>query len=207
MRPESVCIRRPTEPRAARRTVLVRTLPGLLTLGGPLAGLLGGCASLMGPRTVVIGREELQARLAKPFPMTRQVLRLLDVTIAPPTLDLLPDTDRVAARFDVLTQETLRGTTHQGHLRLSFGLRYAPDDLTLRLRDVRLDEAQVDGLPPAYARALSALGAELVERSLQDYPVHHFKPEDLRRADEMGYTVGDIHVTAQGLAVVLQPKP
>lgn len=172
-----------------------------------LGGVLGACASLMGPRTVVIGREELRSRLAKPFPMTQRVLRMLDVTIEAPELDLLAERDRVAATFGIHAHDTVFGEDREGRLRLSFGLRYDPSDLTLRLRDVALDEITLEGLPASLTRALGAVGTELVAHRLQDEPVHRFKPEDLKRANDMGYEVADVRVTATGLAIDLKPKP
>ena len=55
-------------------------------------------------------------------------------------------------------------------------------------------------------RYLTKLGAWIAEDRLQDFPVHQFKPEDLRTADRMGYEVGHIQVTDKGLEVRLNPK-
>ena len=70
----------------------------------------------------------------------------------------------------------------------------------------KIEQVMVEGLPPVYQRALSTMGAQLVEDSLNDYPVHQFKPEDLRTADRMGYEVKNIQITATGLAVHLVPR-
>ena len=90
---------------------------------------------------------------------------------------------------------------------LSFGLRYEPKDLTIRLVQPKVEQVMVDGLPPLYQTALSNMGARLAEESLQDYAIHQFKPEDLRAADRMGYEVKDIQVTTTGLAIHLAPRP
>jgi hypothetical protein len=170
------------------------------------AGLLVACASLMGPRTVDISREDLLSKLGKQFPTTKRVMRLLDVTAALPALDLDADHNRIAASFELTARELLFDQQYKGKVNVSFGLRYEPSDLTLRLKDVHVDQVQVEGLPPVYQRALTNLGAQLVEDQLQDFPVHHFKPEDLRNADRMGYQVGDIRVTRTGLSIQLLPK-
>jgi hypothetical protein len=171
------------------------------------AGLAGGCASLLGPRTVEISREELTDKLGKQFPTTKRVMRLLDVTAALPRLDMIADSNRVGVTFDLTAQELLFNQEYKGTVGLSFGLRYEPSDLSIRLKDVKIEQVHVEGLPPAYQRALTNLGGQVAEDQLQDFPVHHFKPEDLRSADRMGYQVGDISVTKTGLAVKLTPKP
>jgi hypothetical protein len=171
------------------------------------AGLAGGCASLLGPRTVEISREELTDKLGKQFPTTKRVMRLLDVTAALPRLDMIADSNRVGVTFDVTTKELLFNQEYKGTVGLSFGLRYEPSDLSIRLKDVKIEQVHVEGLPPVYQRALSNLGGQVAEDQLQDFPIHHFKPDDLRSADRMGYQVGDISVTKTGLAVKLTPKP
>jgi hypothetical protein len=171
------------------------------------AGLAAGCASLLGPRTVEISREELTDKLGKQFPTTKRVMRLLDVTAALPRLDMIADSNRVGVTFDLTAKELLFNQEYKGTVGLSFGLRYEPSDLSIRLKDVKIEQVHVEGLPPVYQRALSNLGGQVAEDQLQDFPIHHFKPDDLRSADRMGYQVGDISVTKTGLAVKLTPKP
>lgn len=188
----------PPSPGALRRRTLL--------MGMAVAGLVAACASLLGPRTVEISREELQARLGKQFPTTRRVMKLLDVSAGLPRLELQGDKNRVALSVDLTAKELIMGGEHKGQVALSFGLRFEPKDLTIRLTQPKVEQVKVEGLPPVYQRALSTLGAQLVEDSLNDYPVHQFKPEDLRTADRMGYEIKDVQVTASGLAVHLAPR-
>lgn len=167
---------------------------------------LAACASLLGSRTVEVSREELQAKLSKPFPTTQRVMNVLDISAQAPTLSLQPERNRVATRMALSAQDTLMGQSFQGSVALSFGLRYEPKDLSIRLTQVKLDEVQIDGLPAMYQRTLTRLAASIAESRLQDFVVHQFKPEDLSRADRLGYEVGEILVTATGLAIDLQPR-
>lgn len=171
------------------------------------AMLLSGCAGLLGPRTVEISREELLAKLGKQFPTTKRVMRLLDVTASLPTLEMQGEQNRVLAGVDLTARELIMLQEYKGHVALSFGLRFEPKDLTIRLTNPKIEKVDIEGLPPVYQRALSGMGAQFAEESLQDYPVHQFKPEDLRAADRMGYEVKDILVTATGIAVHLSPRP
>lgn len=169
--------------------------------------LLVSCASLLGPRTINISREEMLSKLGQKFPATKRVLGLLDVEAAAPELTLIPERNRVVAKVTMTARELMFNEGYKGHVTLSFGLRYEPKDLSIRLKDPKVEQVVVDGLPAIYQRALSNMGARFVEDSLQDLTVHQFKPEDLRNADRMGYQVGEITVSATGLAVHLTPKP
>lgn len=179
----------------------------LLASLGSAAILLSACAGLLGPRTVEISRDELLAKLGKQFPTTKRIMRLLDVTASLPTLEMQGDKNRVLAGVSLSARELIMLQEYKGRVALSFGLRFEPKDLTIRLTQPRIEQVEIDGLPPAYQKALTGMGAQFAEESLQDYPVHQFKPEDLRTADRMGYEVKDILVTATGLAVHLSPRP
>jgi len=177
-----------------------------LFMGMAVAGLVAACSALLGPRTVEISREELQTKLGKQFPTTKRIMKLLDVSATQPKLDLQGDKNRVALSFDLTAKELIMSQEYKGNVALSFGLRYEPKDLTIRLTQPKVEQVMVEGLPPVYQRALSGVGAQLVEDSLNDYPVHQFKPEDLRTADRMGYEVKDIQITTTGLAIHLVPR-
>lgn len=181
-----------------RRILLATVAVGMLATA---------CSSLLGPRTVEISRAELQTKLGKQFPMTKRVMKLLDVNAGLPVLDLRDTQNRVALSIDLTAKELIMGQEYKGKVALSFGLRYEPKDLTIRLVQPKVEQVMVDGLPPLYQTALSNMGARLAEESLQDYAIHQFKPEDLRAADRMGYEVKDIQVTTTGLAIHLAPRP
>lgn len=173
------------------------------------AATLAACASLnsmLAPSTVEITREELLKKLGQQFPMRNQVMDVFDVTANSPRLTMQPDANRVLADIDLSATDRWFKRQYQGSLWLSFGLRYEPRDQTIRLANVTIDKVSVQGLPDTYQRQLTKLGGWLTEDRLQDYVVHRFTPEELRRADEHGLTVADIKITQRGLAIKLAPK-
>jgi len=174
--------------------------------GLALLSSLAGCAGILGPRTVVITKEELTTKISKPFPVSNRIMDLLDVKAQAPRLQFHPKDNRVGTEFDLSATDNLFKKTYQGTIGVSFGLRFEPKDLTLRLTAVKVDQIALAGLPATLQRYLTRLGAWIAEDKLQDYPVHQFKPEDLRTADRLGYEVGDIKVTDKGLEVHLNPK-
>lgn len=170
---------------------------------------LAACAglnSMLAPSTVEISREELLKKLGQQFPMRNQILDVFDVTANAPRLTMQPDANRVLADFDLSATDRWFKRQYQGSLWLSFGLRYEPRDQTIRLANVTIDKVSVQGLPESYQRQMTKLGSWLTEDRLQDYVVHRFTPEELRRADEHGLTVADIKITPRGLAIKLAPK-
>lgn len=168
---------------------------------------LAGCASLMGPRTVDISREQLLTKLSKQFPMRKTLAEIFEVEAQAPRLQLNPDTNRVASEFDIKATDRLFGRSYQGTVGVSFGMRYEAQDRTIRLNTVTIDKLAIAGLSEATQRQWTKLGAMLAQEKLQDYPIHQFKPEDLNEVDRRGYQVEDIRVTAAGLSVKLVPKP
>ena len=177
-----------------------------LWMSVPVLGL-AACASLLGPRTVEISQKELTEKLDKRFPVSQRMLNVLEVQATRPSLTLLADTNRVRAAIPVQARDRLMGQYYQGQIQVSFGLRYVATDRSIRLTQVQVDQVQIAGVPEAYQRGLTRIGALLAEDSLQDYTIHQFKPEDLQTAQRLGYEVKDIQVTSTGLAIHLQPSP
>jgi hypothetical protein len=187
---------------------LSRRAAGRLLVAAAVA-TLAACASLntmLAPSTVEITREELLKKLGQQFPMRNQILDVFDVTANAPRLTMQPDANRVLADIDLAATDRWFKRQYQGSLWLSFGLRYEPRDQTIRLANVTIDKVSVQGLPESYQRQMTKLGSWLTEDRLQDYVVHRFTPEELRRADEHGLTVADIKITQRGLAIKLAPK-
>lgn len=168
---------------------------------------LAGCASLMGPRTVEISREQLLAKLSKQFPMRKTLAEIFDIEAQAPRLQMNPDTNRVAAEFDIQATDKLFRRSYSGTVGVSFGMRYEAQDRSIRLNQVSIDKVAIAGLSEATQQQWTRLGAMLAQEKLQDYPIHQFKPEDLRELDRRGYQVEELRVTATGLSVKLVPKP
>ena len=187
---------------------LSRRAAGRLLILGTAAALAAcaGLNSMLAPSTVEISREELLKKLGQQFPMRNQIMDVFDVTANAPRLNMQPEANRVLADIDLSATDRWFKRQYQGSLWLSFGLRYEPRDQTIRLANVTIDKVSVQGLPESYQRQMTKLGSWLTEDRLQDYVVHRFTPEELKRADEHGLTVADIKITQRGLAIKLAPK-
>lgn len=165
--------------------------------------MLAGCAQVLGERTLLISQDELQGKLATMFPLQRTVLEVFNFMIDTPTVNLLPDTHRVATRLDVTIQDRLQGREYRGSLEASFALRFDSKAQALRLVDVSVDSIHIDGISANAQKAVSHLGPLMAKDKLEGQVVYRFRPEQLARANSLGYTVGAIDVTPQGLSIRL----
>lgn len=175
-------------------------LPRLLALLW-MAAWLAGCAT--GPRTVEISQDQLQAALARRFPMQSRLLEVVDVQASAPRLRMLPESNRMRAGIGLTASSRLLRNALQGDIEMSFGLRYEAADASIRLADVRVDRLELQGLPDSLRGQLQRLGPLLAERLLDGAPLHSFTPEQVARAQ--GWTPGEIRVTRTGLRIELLP--
>ena len=174
---------------------------------GILALLLAGCVQLLGPRTLVISAGDLQQRLATFFPVQRDMLDLIRVSVDVPELQMLPASNRMALLVHAAVQERAGLRDYRGSMAASFGLRFDPGASTVNMVDVKLDSVQIDGLPAGAQKAVTGLGALIAKDRLEGHVLYRIRAQDLSTGDRLGYTVGAVDVTAQGLAVRLIPKP
>lgn len=173
-------------------------------LTSALALLLCACAGL-GPQTVRVSEAQLQALLIRQFPRQQRVMELVDVTLAPPRLRLLPERNRVGTDLDFTAADRITGRPWRGSLALDYGLRFEPSDGTVRLAQVRVDRVTVEGEGGALNATGQRLGALLAERLLDDGVVWRPRPEQLERLRRAGGATGVVDVTPAGLEITLTP--
>jgi hypothetical protein len=180
-----------------------------LALGAvPLvAGSLGlaGCANLAGPRSVVYSEAELQALLARRFPLDRRMLEVLDVRITEPRVGLLPDQNRLSAELDVTATDRLFAGDYLGRLALTTALRVEPSDRSLRLKDVRVSRLTWDQRGTPGSERIQRLGSLIAERLLEDVSLHQFRAEQWDRLMDAGYAPPSVKVTRAGLELKAVP--
>lgn len=169
--------------------------------------MLAGCAGLGGPRSLSLSQADLQARIERYFPHQRRVFELIDVSVARPTVRLLPERNRIATDLDLSATERLSGRTARGRLTLDYALRYEPSDGSVRMSQVHVQDASLDlgsgPLSPSNAR----IGALLAERVLDDFTIYRADPRRLEQLQQAGITTAEIVVTARGVEVTFaQPR-
>jgi hypothetical protein len=181
-----------------RRLILIAWLLALFAV-------LGGCASLIGPRTIVVSEAQLQDLIARRFPFSNRFLQVLDVNVAMPRLSLRSESERIAVELQVQTSDRFLKTPYTGTLTLTCGLRFEPGDNTIRFSQVRVERFEIEGAPEPLRRNLGALGSFLTEQLLEGRVIYTLRPKDLEAAQGRGYRPGSIRVTARGVEITLDP--
>lgn len=126
-------------------------------------------------------RDELQAELGRRFPIRRRYGELVSVSLHDPQLALDGSANRatLASRLEILSP-LLRPSPVGGHLAMSSGLRWDAASLSVRLQDPRVEHLRIDGVSGSEARQLERISASVAQDALQGYPLHTFRPEELR---------------------------
>lgn len=174
-----------------------------LALGG--GALLAGCAGMIRPRTVSLSEAYLMEVLRGRFPFRNRYLQTLDVAVGLPRLRFLPESNRIATEMRLDASERLLNRAWQGMIGISHGLRYEPQDRSVRLTELRVDRLDVSGAPSLLESRLAQIAMPLAEQMLRDYPVYRFKPEDLRGLQGLRYVPAGIRVASSGLVINLEP--
>lgn len=128
-----------------------------------------------------VTRDELQAELARRFPITRRYGELASVSLHDPQLVLDGNANRatLASRL-VIVSPLLRPSSVGGQVAVSSALRWDDTGLAVRLQDPRAQHLRIDGVTGSDAQNLERISAAVVQEALQGYPLRTFRPEELR---------------------------
>jgi hypothetical protein len=176
----------------ARRQLLRAALSAMLlpALCLPARPARAGLNLLLNEFTAT--RDELQAELAKRFPITRRYGELASVSLHDPELALDGSANRatLASRLVILSP-LMRPSSVRGQVAVSSGLRWDSSGLSVRLHDPRAEQVRIDGVTGNDAQKLERISASVVQEALQGYPLHTFRPDELRFGLKVqGITIG-----------------
>ena len=137
-------------------------------------------------------RDELQAELARRFPIMRRYGDLASVSLHDPQLALDGSANRatLASRL-VIVSPLLRPSSVGGQVAVSSGLLWDASGLSVRLQDPRVEQLRIEGVTGNDAQNLERISAAVVQEALQGYPLHTFRPDELRFGLKVrGITIG-----------------
>ena len=170
--------------------------------------LLAACAGMGVPRSITLGEAELQAQLAKRFPMQRSLLDTFDLNLYEPRLRLDAQASRLATDVALRASDRRSGRSLQGRLALDYALRYEPSDASIRLVQPRIESLDFEaapGLSPRQAELLRRMGITLVERLLDDLVLYRVPADRLDKLKAAGFRPGTLQVTPAGLEITIEP--
>jgi hypothetical protein len=149
-------------------------------------------------------REELQAELARRFPLRQGYGELFTVTLTDPVLGLDPASNRAAIATRVsIASPFLQPSRVPGSLTLSSALRYDVTALALRLEQPRAERIALDGVGGQDAVRLQRIGGAVAQEALQGQALRTFTREELT-VGRKTYEIGTITVLAEGIKVELK---
>lgn len=149
-------------------------------------------------------RDELQAQIAKRFPVQQRYAELFTVGLRDPQLGLDARANRAALTAVLsISSPLLQPSTVQGTVSVSSALKYDAAALALRLDQPRAERIALQGIGGRDAERLQQIGAVVTQELLRDYPLHTFKPEELT-VGRKTYQIGAITVQDGGITVQLQ---
>jgi hypothetical protein len=144
--------------------------------------LFAGCASLpFVSGEVRMSADELTQKMARRFPLEKNVAGLLDITLANPRVDLSEADNRLTTNFHVLVKLALTNKSFSGTLKVSGRPEYVPESRALFLRDARVDQVRLDNMPDGLSAALAKVASTFAREVLGDKPLHNFQAEDFTK--------------------------
>lgn len=170
--------------------------------------LLAACAGV--PRSITLSEAELQAQLARRFPLQRNVLDSIELQLSDPVLRLDPAANRLATELTLQGSERRSGRSLQARLALDYGLRWEPADGSVRLVRPRVQSLQFADAALGSARRaewLQQMGSALAERLLDDMVLYRVPEARLQTLRAAGYRPGTLQVTPAGLEIMIEPLP
>lgn len=171
------------------------------------ASLLVACAGV--PRSITLSEAELQAQLAKRFPLQRSLLDSIELQLSDPVLRLDASANRLLTELTLQGSERRSGRSLQGRLALDYGLRWEPSDGSVRLVQPRVRSLQFGdaGLSSRRAEMLQQMGVAWAERLLDDLVLYRLPEARLQALRAAGYRPGTLQVTPAGLEITVEPLP
>ncbi|MBY4597673.1 DUF1439 domain-containing protein [Ottowia caeni] len=194
----------PAFPFHTRRRSL-GALAGMM-LAGTLPAL-PACAgrSSSGPRSYTLPLAQLEKLIGRKFPQRRQLAGLMEITLLRPRLRLLPETNRLGTMIDLLVSEQVVGKRYEGSMDLDYGVRFDASDGSVRMVDVRVGKVEFPAMPEQFRPLFARAAPRLAEQSLNEMVLHKIEPDQLSMVSGLGYRVGEVRVTREGLKVDLLP--
>jgi hypothetical protein len=188
-------------PSPFSRRVLLRALLGAAAVPAPLAAL-AGFNFFTSEYTAT--REELQAQIAKRFPVQQRYAEIFTVSLRDPQLGLDANANRAAITAVLsIASPLLRPSAVEGVVSVSSALKYDAPTRALRLDQPKAERLELQGVSGRDAERLQQIGALVAQELLQGQALRTFTAEELT-VGRKTYEIGDITVQSDGIKVELK---
>ncbi|MGJ7507123.1 DUF1439 domain-containing protein [Variovorax sp. GT1P44] len=183
------------------RRSLLRALLGAGALAAPFAALAG---FNFFTSEYTASREELQAQLAKRFPVQKRYADIFSIGLRDPQLGLDARSNRAAITATVsISSPLLQPQTVEGIVSVSSALKYDAPARALRLDRPQAERLELQGVTGRDAERLQQIGAVVAQELLRDQALRTFTAEELT-VGRKTYEIGAITVQDNGITVELK---
>ena len=149
-------------------------------------------------------REELQAQIAKRFPVQKRYADIFTVGLRGPQLGLDARNNRAAITAVLsISSPLLQPQTVQGIVSVSSALKYDAPARALRLDRPQAERLELQGVTGRDAERLQNIGAVVAQELLRDQALRTFTAEELT-VGRKTYEIGAITVQDDGITVELK---
>lgn len=149
---------------------------------------------------VKLSAAELNEKVAKRFPIEKNIGGLLEVTLTAPKVRLVEAGSRINADVDVSVRLPLSTKTIQGKLGFSGRPDYVPTSKSIFLRDAKIESVAMDNMLDALSAGVAKAATAVARELFDDKPLHTFKAEDFTK---YGITYEPQRVIVRDNALVL----
>ncbi len=188
-------------PPLPRRRALLRAACAAAALPLPFAALAG---FNFFTSEYTASRDELQAMIARRFPVAERYAEIFTVGLRDPQLGLDARGNRAAITATLtIASPLLSPSPVQGVVAVSSALRYDAATRALRLDQPRAERLELQGVEGRDAERLQKVGAVVAQELLQGQVLRSFTADELT-VGRKTYEIGDITVLNDGIKVQLK---
>lgn len=149
-------------------------------------------------------RDELQAQIARRFPVERSYADIFNVGLRDPQLALNGAANRAAITMALsISSPLLQPQTVNGIVTISSALKYDPAARAIRLDHPQAERIEMLGIGGRDAQRLQQIGAVVAQELLRDQALRTFSAQELT-VGRKTYEIGAITVQDDGITVELK---
>lgn len=174
-------------------------------LGVVFALSVTSCSFLSTPKTIPVNQSLLQAAVSKKWPDISKTMRDNGMQATEPKVVLMPDTQRVGAKFEAVVETGVLGGVLRGNMQMSGVPTYNSTLQAVVLKDFAVDSFELTNAPTMLdGLARRAVGMMVGKKVGGEVPVYFIKREQLRFAGKE-WLPEKIQVEDNALQITLQP--
>lgn len=182
---------------------MIKWLFVVVLLGG-LA--LMGCSVLSTPKSFDVSQSRLQKMVDKNWTTVAAKLNESHVTMASPTLRMMPESQRLGADFDAFIETGILGVKIDGRMSVSGVPAYDEAQGAVVLRDMTVDHFDVQNMPQMFGGLIKSQAQRVVGQKFgADVPIYKIEPEKLHFAGKT-WLPEKVLIASDHITVTLQPK-